>query len=273
MLWRAVLLLFLSTAALPLTADDVLFIGNSFTFAAEAPAVHRHGGVPKLFEAIANAEGQHVTTQAVTSPGKDWGYHLAQPVTAAALHSHAWTWVVLQDQSTEPTHIGDVPKFLRDGVSLAERIMQTSPHAGIVLYETWARPAGRYYQKGAGSSFSGPKQMMAELRDAYHRLDGKILQAHPHLQVRVAPVGSAFEQIHDREPALNLDARDRHHATVDGYYLAALVIYETIYHQSVRGAPTTFFNRQVVIPTSEAADLQRTADQLAGNPSSSAVAN
>ena len=99
----------------PLRAENVLFIGNSFTFGAMAPLVELNGGVPKLFEEIARAKGRDVATLAVTKGGKDWSYHLAQPSTAKALAARPWNWVVLQDLSTRPTRIGNIADFMRDG--------------------------------------------------------------------------------------------------------------------------------------------------------------
>ena len=150
----AFLLLLVTVASSSARADDVLFIGNSFTFGELAPVVRLNGGVPKLFEAIALAKGRQVATSAVTAGGKDWSYHLAQPATDKALNSKAWTWVVLQDYSTRPTRAGNVEQFLRDGETFSDRIAQNSPNAGIVLFETWARPPGRFYQSAPGNVFS-----------------------------------------------------------------------------------------------------------------------
>jgi hypothetical protein len=254
-----------------LRAENVLFIGNSFTYGAEAPLVVLHGGVPKLFEEIARAKGRDVTAWSVTSGGKDWAWHLAQPATAKALAERPWNWVVLQDFSTRPTHVGDIPGFMRDGETFSDRIAAASPHAGIVLYETWARPAV-FYTGGPGHDFTGAAQMMAELHDSYAKLDADLAKRDPSRQVLDAEVGTAFARTGDQFPAINLNAKDDHHSTAAGYYLAALVIYETIYHDSAKGAPATFFHGLLRIPPDEAADLQNVADEIAGaTPSPAAI--
>ncbi len=59
------LVLFAGLVALlfrPVAAEDVLFIGNSFTFGASAPVVRANGGVPKLVEEIAQAKGKKLAT-------------------------------------------------------------------------------------------------------------------------------------------------------------------------------------------------------------------
>ena len=260
--FRSTVLAVVSLAVLALTlhADNVLFIGNSFTFGAQAPAVQLNGGVPKLFEAIARAKGRDVTAWSVTSGGKDWAWHLAQPATGKALSERPWNWVVLQDFSTRPTHVGNVAGFMHDGEAFSDRIAAASPHAGIILYETWARPAVFF----KGGIFTGPEQMMQELHTNYGNLDDDLVKRDANRPARVALVGTSFARSESEFPAINLNAKDNHHATAEGYYLAALVIYETIFHDSVKGAPTEFFKGAVTYPPDVAAELQEVADEVAG---------
>ena len=263
-LQRAVLVLFVAAVFSSARADDVLFIGNSFTYGEMAPLVKRNGGVPKLFEEIARAKGRQIVASSVTAPGMGWDYHLAQPATAATLGARTRSWVVLQDASLRPTHVGEVEQFMRDGEVFSERIASSSPHAGILLYETWARPPGAFYDSAPGRDFSGPGQMMDELHHSYAQLRDDLAAKNPDRPVRVARVGTAFARVTAEYPAIELNASDRHHATAEGYYLAALVIYEAIYHESVKGAPTEFFHGVVVIPAGDAAKLQRVADEVSG---------
>jgi len=246
--------------AVTLRADNVLFVGNSFTYGAEAPAVQLNGGVPKLFEAIARAKGRDVTTWSVTSGGKDWAWHLAQPATGKALSERPWNWVVLQDFSMRPTHVGNVAGFTHDGETFSDRIAAASPHAGIILYETWARPAVFF----KGGIFTGPEQMMQELHNNYGNLDDDLVKRDANRPARVALVGTAFARSESEFPAIDLNAKDNHHSTAEGYYLAALVIYETIFHESVKGAPVEFFDGAVKFPPDVAAELQEVADEVAG---------
>jgi hypothetical protein len=258
-------LIVLGLIFLPLRADNVLFIGNSFTFADMAPLVMLNGGVPKLFEAIARAKGHDVTVYSVTSGGKSWAWHLAQPATAKALAAHPWNWVVLQDYSTRPTHVGDIAGFTRDGETFSDRIAAASPHAGIVLYETWARPPV-FYSKEKGHDFSGPAQMMSELHESYGHLHDDLAKRDGDRPALDALVGTAFARLNVKYPAISVNAIDNHHSTAAGYYLAALVIYETIYHDSVKGAPSTFFKGLLRFPPEDAAHLQEVADEVAGVP-------
>jgi hypothetical protein len=246
-------------------ADDVLFFGNSFTFGATVPGLSEHGGVPKMVEVIARAKAHAMSADSLTSPGVTFGYHLAQPATAAALASKVWTWVVLQDYSTEPTRMGDVSQFIRNGVTFSERIARHSPQAGIVLYETWARPPGVFYKTSGGRQFSGPAEMMSDLHKSYAALGEKLTAITPNRPVRVALVGTAFARCHAEFSGIPLDAADHHHATQEGYYLAALVLEKTLYPGSVRGTPTSFFGGVVNVSDKEAEELQRVADEVETN--------
>jgi hypothetical protein len=259
-----VLVLLLANSIPDARGENVLFFGNSFTFGASVPILHAHGGVPKLVEAIARAKGFDMFADSVTAGGMNWSYHLAQPVTAQALANRVWDWVVLQDESTRPTRIGNVGQFMRDGEIFSDRIAQHSPHAGILLFETWARPPGFFYLHPDGNRFTGPPDMMADLHQSYARLGEDLAARNKQRPVRVAPVGTAFARCRAEAPEIPLDARDRHHSTPEGYYLVALVIEETLHPGSVKGAPVTFFQGAMTIPPAEAVKLWAIADEVAG---------
>ena len=264
MIFRVFLSLFLLlVAVLAVRADDVLFIGNSLTFGGSVPVLPPNGGVPKLVEEIARAKGRALMVASITHPGAALSYHLAQPATATALASKVWTWVVLQDFSFRPTHIGG-NEFIPAGETFSQRIAAHSPQAGILLYETWPDPAGDFYQHSPGNNFSGPAQMLAELRQNYTQLGSDLAARNKNRPARVALVGDAFALCQREFPALNLYAPDHPHASPDGYYLAALVIYETLYHDSAKGAPAAFFHGAMVIPAADAADLQAVAEKIVG---------
>jgi hypothetical protein len=243
-------------------ANDVLFFGNSFTQGETAPAVKKNGGVPKLVEAIALVRGNQVTTTAVIAGGQNWSYHLAQPKTDAALKSKNWNWVVLQDYSTRPTSAGDIAQFMKDGETFSDRIAATSPKAGIVLFETWSRPGRAFYREKPGNALSGPEEMMSQVHKSYVDLQRDLEDKNPNRPVYLAPVGTAFATVRAAYPEIIVDAPDQHHATAEGYYLAALVLYVTICHDSAKNAPAQVFNGAVTIPADEAAKLQFIADEV-----------
>ncbi len=242
--WKSGLLglLLLSSSLLIAGAEEVLFIGNSLTFGGSDAAVAKYGGVPKLVEAIAVAKGKSLSTRMVTSSGKDWRFHLENPATDKALKSKTWDDVVLQDYSLKETHVttGD---FMKDGLEFDQRIAASSPKARIILYQTWAYgPKHELFKKGQSSpkSFANPAEMMGEIEKNYAILQHALQTKNPKREVLLAPVGIAFALAQQEHPELDLWVSDSKHASTYGSYLAALVIYATIFHDSPIGATATF---------------------------------
>jgi len=82
--------------------------------------------------------------------------------------------------------------------------------------------------------------MTAELQKGYAELKKRLESIEPGEQVRVAPVGMAFALCQKKNPRINLYSSDHYHASAQGYYLSALVIYATIYNDSPLGATREF---------------------------------
>lgn len=251
--------LFLSVASL--SADDVLFIGNSFTYGGKP--LREHGGVPRIVETIAKAKGKDINTLLIATGGKTWDYHLAQEKTQKALREK-WDWIVLQDNSSRPTRVGNLEGFFNDGKTFAKLIREHSPETGIILYETWARSPGHSFYlptENEKPKFRDPAEMLSELQSAYGKLQKEIKSTYPHAETRVAPVGQAFALCQQRHPEINLYSKDLYHADPLGSYLAALVIYATIYQDDPTGGPLEFEGFSVDADT--AAKLQAIAREIA----------
>lgn len=255
-------LYFLGFALMGVRADDILFVGNSFTYGGAEPGVADFGGVPKLVEAIAASKGKAAATRMVTTGGKDWGFHLKNPVTDEALRSKAWNWVVLQDYSSKPTHAGNVDEFMKNGQLFYDRIVQESPQAQIVLYATWALgPKNAIFSATPSSKqFADPAEMTEEIAKNYDILADHLRAEDSHREVRVAPVGLAFAQCLKKNPEISLYGGDSKHANRNGSYLAALVIYATIFHDSPQGATGKLPG--FTLPPEEAAKLQAVAGEV-----------
>jgi len=249
-----------------LRAEDALFIGNSYTYGGPEKVIADHGGVPKLVEAIAISKGKSLTTLQLASGGKAWWFHLQQSRTEQALSAKNWDWVVLQDFSTEPTHVGKPDEFFKSGETFYQRIRHHSPKAKIVLYETWARPKGSQFYTGISTpkTFVDAAQMNTEIQSNYTKLYHRLEVLDPGAQMELAPVGLAFERSLAKYPDLKLHGRDLHHANTAGSYLAALVIYATIYHDSPKGATREFFGAS--LDAEVAAKLQAIAVEVALPP-------
>lgn len=219
--------------------EEILFIGNSFTLGDFGNAT-----VPEIFDALARAGGQEppvVVTRGVG--GSDFEFHARDATTQAVISSRPWSHVVIQNYSTEPTHIGNVADHLTYGSQLYGQVMANSALTRVMLFETWSRAAAHPLISGSSTSttFATANEMQSELRVNYSALAASLNSANPgNPPVKIAPVGDAWENAGGLLPAsdpgfADLHASDDYHGDDNGYYLAAAVFYSKIYGASPRG--------------------------------------
>lgn len=229
---------------------SILFVGNSFTFGADSPAMtyRKHsvadlngdgmGGVPALFKRFTEEAGLHYDVSLETAAGQTLAWHLANKRTVI---DRRWNAVVLQQYSTlSPERPGDVTDTIPAAQGLVHLFKRRNPNVDISLVATWSRPDLTY---PAGKHWSGrPIQRMAiDLRNA----DDKVRAMIPSIR-RVIPVGRAFNcaiarGIADPNPydglasgQIDLWAQDHYHASTEGYYLEALTIFAAVTRKDPR---------------------------------------
>ncbi len=188
----------------------VLFIGNSHTF---------HNDVPKMFESMARAGGHSVKADMIAHGGWTLLEHAQSTETTQKIRSEEWDYVVLQEQ-------GDVPSF----VSSREHEMYpairglhneiSARGAETVLFMPWGHRDGSLAE-GVG----GYNAESAVVETTYVNIGDE-------LDVAIAPVGVAWWTAMRSNPDLDLWVDDGNHATKEGSYLAASVLYHVILGQS-----------------------------------------
>ena len=233
--------LLLSTTALPAHADTVLFIGNSFTYAANSPVryfLHETvtdlngdgvGGVPALFKSFTAQAGLDDTVSLETAGGVGLDWHLKN---RPAVFSKPWDMVILQSYSTlDGAKPGDPGLLIRSTKSIAAMLTQQNPKVEIHLLATWTRadqtylPTGHWYGKPVAA-------MEKDLRAGYDQAQS----ACPSVK-DVIPVGQAWNRaietgVADANPYNGIDAGkvdlwsyDNYHGSLYGYYLDALTVF------------------------------------------------
>lgn len=248
------------------SARTILFVGNSFTFGENSPVKRYHpewvvdlnregiGGVPALFKTFADEAGLDWTVSLETSPGKDLAWHVANK---RAVIDQSWDAVILQGYSTlDAERPGDPTRHVAAARTLASLFHLRNPEAQVDLVATWSRadltyrPNGHWYNKPitqmADDLFAVSRQAIA---------NGSELHA-------VVPVGTAWnrairEGLADPNPydgvafgQVSLWAWDQYHASAEGYYLEALIVFGTVTGVDPRSL----------------ADKERAADDLGLNP-------
>lgn len=252
-------LFLLAAGAASLHADEALFIGNSYTYGGSVAPVKSNGGVPKLVELIAASKGKKLAVKTVAVGGKDWGFHLQRTETYDALKERPWTWIVLQDYSTKSTHIGNAEEFFQNGGIFYQKAKEATPQAKIMLYQTWAREKTNPMYTGTSSpkSFTNSAEMFSEIKASYAELQKRLEALDPGPQIALAPVGEAFALCAEKHPEISLYVKDKHHASEQGSYLAALVLYASLFQDNPVGATREFPG--FTVPADVAAHLQEVA--------------
>jgi hypothetical protein len=222
-------------------ADTILFVGNSFTFGAVSPVWKYRagsvtdlngdgvGGVPALFKLFTQEAGVDYQVSLETAAGQSLEWHWRSK---RALIGQPWDHVVLQEYSTlDPQRPGHPAKLVTFAGKLAALVRASNPQADISLTATWSRPGLTY---PPGEHWSG--QPITRMAEDVRRANDLARRQNPSIG-RVHPVGEAFScaiaaGIADPNPydgltfgQVNLWAFDQYHASTEGYYLEALVVF------------------------------------------------
>jgi hypothetical protein len=220
---------------------NVLFIGNSFTFAAgSAVRFYRaetvtdlngqgQGGIPALFRSFANQAGLDYEVSLETHPGSNLDFHLANR--RDVISRRRWDVVVMHGHSTLDVDApGNPAKLLETSAQMAALLRERNPRVDIYLLATWSRADQTYVSKGrwAGKPIDA---MARDVRAAYDLAATRITAT------GVLPVGEAWTRamqtgVADANPydgievdKVNLWTWDHYHASVAGSYLEALVVF------------------------------------------------
>jgi hypothetical protein len=196
---------------------SILFICNSYTYYNDMPTA--------IFKEFAVAAGHSVTVKAITKgawtlekfadPADEYG----AKVEAALSGDTKYDYVILQEQSLRPA--ADPERFFAAVENLAARIRKTG--AKPLLYATWGRHSGSADLEKMGWT---NETMTYKLAASYAAIGEK-------LDIPVMHVGLAFREIYTGDSGIDLYNPDLSHPSFAGSYLAASVIYQTIFNENV----------------------------------------
>jgi uncharacterized protein DUF4886 len=199
----------------------VLFIGNSFTFENDLPAL-----VHDL--AAGDPEGEPVFGVEYVAPA--WSLRRASEDEGLShlLDEVRWDIVVLQERSQLPSLPSDRRRVEIEPFARVLDAKISAIGAKTVLFMTWG------YERGDDENVQGDTYtaMQERLRDGYTELGAD-------LSASVAPVGLAWAEAVGRSPQLDLWARDGRHPTRAGSYLAACVLYGVLAARDPSGSRFT----------------------------------
>lgn len=195
---------------------NILFIGNSYTYFNDLPA---------LFSALAEENGHEVNVQSVTQGGrrlhqfKDADDAYTKQLCDVLAGNPAFDAVILQEQSMLPYR--DYDAFF-DGASHVAGMVRAAGAKRLCFYVTWGRRPDCPTLDEMGWTHD---TMTAGLHDAYFR-------AAEALSMECADVGAVFHEIVVSHPEIELYDPDGSHPSYTGTCLAAMVMYKTVFGES-----------------------------------------
>ena len=201
---------------------DVLFIGNSYTYA---------NNMPQMISEIALSFGDTLHYETSTPGGATFNIHSTSTTTLNKISQMSWDYVVLQAQSQEPSFspnqvANDVYPYAQ---ILIDSIESNSTCTEPIFFMTW----GRKYGDQQNCQFYPPictyTGMQQRLRESY--LDMTFFH-----NASCAPVGISWEESISQDSMLNLFSADNSHPSIYGSYLAACTFYATIFKNSPIGS-------------------------------------
>lgn len=244
----SVLFLFLSFNGYAQEQKDsvrVLFIGNSYT---------HFNDLPKTIQKIAATQGINIAYTQCTPGGAYLAGHVQNKNTIQTIRQRGWNYVIIQEQSGAPSMPTEtvIQNTYPAAHTLDSLILTYNKEAKVIFYMTWGHKDGcqdKVDNYPLNSTYSG---MQERIKTTY-------LEMAYQNNAWCAPVGIAWQQVRSERPDYILYMPDRSHSSILGSYLAANVIFSTIYQLPYQTNETTG------LPAEQAEYIQQVAQQTVLN--------
>jgi len=223
-------------------SQDVLFIGNSYTY---------FWNLPQTVEAMCEKTNLRYTCEQSTAGGANLGQHWRSEKglqTLQKLEAKTYDIIVIQDHSMRAINHPDSLQIY--GEKFSELIRDK--HGKILLYMTWSRKWNPF--------------MIDQISKQYRLLAEKI-------GATVVPVGEAWKLSTQSRPLLDLYDVDQTHPSPAGTYLNACMFYGAVTGHSPVGLPHRVIGKDAkgkklylnIQSEENALFLQKVAAQSLGN--------
>ena len=194
---------------------NILFVGNSYTYA---------NNFPNRFESMANAQGYNVHVEQYTLGGYTLFQHYNNSTTTNLIKSKNWDHVILQEQSLTP--VMSYNSFSQASRLLTEQVIRASNKcADVTYFMTWGRQDP---PTQCSCGYADYDAMQADMTTAYENVAYETFGT-------LAPVGVAWQKVMNSGNAIQLYTADGSHPSLAGTYLMMYVFYATFFHESPVG--------------------------------------
>lgn len=214
-------------AGLPAQADQplrILFVGNSYLYYNDS--LHNHVG--RIAEELQPALIDKLDYKSSTIGGASLDHHpIEHLLTPGRIGvDEPFEWVVLQGGSAEPLSARRRAGFVETVTEFDRLIKRRGGQTALLMTQAYVAPHARVEE--------GQQAVIASAYAEAAAVTG----------ARVIPVGLAFELSYTRRPDLALHMEfDGSHPSLYGTYLAACVVYLTLYGGSLEGLQYDYFGR------------------------------
>jgi hypothetical protein len=193
----------------------VVFIGNSFTFRNDLPAMLANIAASDPFN------GVRLEIKAETYPDAHLGEVLTKTEAVSWVRSHPTDYAVLQEHSSWYEYPQGIQNAYTDAGQWTNvlRASNVTP----LLFEIWSDGEGsNTYTDPSFCTFGSTPDADSDLAAEKTQELGR------QLGLAIVPVGAMFKKVRHTQNAPELLGFDHHHASVAGTYLAALVFYRAL---------------------------------------------
>ncbi|MYA15630.1 MAG: hypothetical protein F4Z28_02070 [Gammaproteobacteria bacterium] len=219
--------------------ERVLFVGNSYLYYNDS--LHNH--VKRIAEEIGPHGPSEYQYKSATISGSRLAHHdidsLVEPGRLGV--EEPFELVVLQAGSRETLTKQNRAEFRAQAAEHAEKIRARGAEVALYMTHAYVEPHAQY-----------DPGMLDKIRQTYVAVGND-------LEALVIPVGLAFERAYRERPEFALhETFDGTHPNMLGTYLAACVVYQSVYGQSVIDIEYDYFGE---VDKTSAKFLQRIADE------------
>ena len=216
----------------------VLFVGNSYLYYNDS--LHNH--VKRIAAELGPHDADEYKYKSATIGGARLAHHhidsLLEPGRLGI--DEPFELVILQGGSREVLTARNRARFRAKATEFDRKIRATGAEIALYMIHAYVKPHARY-----------DPAMFDMIRQTYVPVGNG-------LEALVIPVGLAFERAYRERPEIVLhETFDGTHPNMHGTYLAACVVYQSIYGKSVLGIDYDYFGE---VDKETARFLQRIAD-------------
>ncbi|MEM7503838.1 MAG: DUF4886 domain-containing protein [Pseudomonadota bacterium] len=217
--------------------ERVLFVGNSYLYYNDS--VHNH--VRRIAEDV-GPRGVYRYKSATIGGARLSHHHIDSLLEPGRLGiDEAFDLVILQGGSAEPLSEDSRAQFRESAVQMAKKIRATGAEVALYMTHAYVEPDRRY-----------APNLIDTIAPTY-------LSVGNALDALVIPVGIAFERAYEQRPEIELHKPfDGSHPSILGTYLAACVVYGSVYGNAVSGIAYDYYG---AVSEADAAFLQGIADE------------